>query len=104
MQMQVEYGLSAVGTSIRNDPVASLGDPFLLRKLARNCEKMPDELLVLRFQRGDRVDMLVWHDQDMGRRDGMGVPKSRHLVIAVKNGRFRFHGNDLAKNTRIRHF
>ncbi len=94
----MEYGLPAVGAGVRDEPIASLVDPFLLGEFARNREKMTCELLIFRFQRGDRVNVLVRHDQNVGWRDGMSIPKSRHLFIVVKNSRFRFSGNDLTEN------
>src|SRR5512138_2724849 len=104
MYMEMEDGLPAVGTGVRDQTIASPGNPLLLGELARRREKMPNELLILRFQRRDRFDVPVWNDQDMGWRDGMRIPKGSHLIVLIKNCGLRFPGNDPAKNTCIGHF
>ncbi len=95
----MEYGLPAVGSGIHDDPIAAPGDPLLLGKFASDREEMPHELFIFHVQVIDRLDMLVGHDQDVSRRDGMGVPKGSDLSIVVKNGGWRLARNDLAENT-----
>ena len=86
----MEDRLSAVGTGICDQAIASPGNPFCLGEFARDREKMTHQLLILRFEGGDRFDMLVRHDQDVGRRDGVRIPKGGHLFIVVDNCSFRF--------------
>ena len=63
MKMDVKHRLSAVNSCVGDDTIAVLVDPFFLCKFSRSCDEMTYQLLILRFQRVDRFNVPVRHDQ-----------------------------------------
>jgi hypothetical protein len=95
----MKYRLPAIWARIRDETIASLCNAFFLSEFARNHEEMPYKLFIFRFERADGLNVFVRYDQDVSRRDRMGISKGRDLVITIKKGRLGFLGNDLAENT-----
>jgi len=81
MQVEMKNGLATIPSVVHNQPITSFCDPLLFGKLASDVEEITDQCFVGCFDFIDRVDVLVWDDQDVGWGDRMNIPKSRYPII-----------------------
>lgn len=95
--MHVEHRLPAVNAGVVDDAVAAGIDSLALGQHPRYGKDVADQRLVLRLEFVDRLNVLVRHDQDVGRRDGVQVAEGGHLLIAVQDGGRRGSSNNFAE-------
>ena len=103
MQMDVENSLCRINAGICNEAITALINSFLFGEFACCCDEMSHQLLILYFERIDRLDVPVRYDQYMSWRDRVDIAESGQLFVPINDGRFRFVRNDLAENARVCH-
>ncbi len=83
MEVQVEYGLSGIGTAIGDDAIG--GKPLLLGKACGNFECARDEIGIVVIDIGNAgQDMLLRDDEKMYGSHRRNVEKSEILVIFIE--------------------
>ncbi len=97
--MNVKDRLAAVCICVHDEAVTAFGDAFLCGNVFRGCEHVADQRLIIHDQHVDRVDVLIWDDENMRWRGWVDVAKGGHLFIAMDNGACNITFDDLAKNT-----
>jgi len=81
--MQVIHFLSAVAVAVDDEPIAIVGNAFLLRKVARDGKEVADQRLVVIDDVVRGGDELIGHDQNVSRRARADVAKRRDARVAI---------------------
>ena len=74
-----------------------MGNPCLAGKLARDAEKMPDQLFILGLECVDRFEMLVRHNENVSWRDRVDILEGSGLLVAINDPGAGLTGDDLAE-------
>jgi len=94
----VEDCLPAVRAGVGDETVASGINSLLRGELACDREKVSNYWFIFWLKSVDRIDMLVWHDQDVCRCNGVNIAKGCDFVVVIDDSGRPFVVDDLAKN------
>src|ERR1041385_5983618 len=98
MYMQMKHRLSGLGPHIQ-DRAITLLDSELARDLSRRQVTAPDNFGFLSTSFFQSANMLLGHDQDMGRCFRVNVFEGKRMLIFVDFFRRNLAGNNLAEKT-----
>lgn len=100
--MQVKDGLASLGPRVDNDPKAILADTLGLRQMLDGADHGSPEGRLGGLSGTEIGHVLTGHDQEVGGRGWIDVPKGHDLLILIEKGRWYLLIQDSAENA-IRH-
>ena len=95
--MEMEHLLVPVPIAVDDEPVAALGDSFLLREVAGDQQHVAGEGLVLVGEIVDGRDLPVQHDEDVGRGGRVDVAERGHPIVFVDDVGGQLACDDLSR-------
>ena len=101
--MDVKHRLTSVTIRVEHCAESLVGDPLVFCDGSRSPDQLADDLIVRRLKLVQRLDVSLWNDEDVGRRLGVDVVESKHVLVFVDDGGRDFAVDDSAEQTR-RHF
>ena len=96
--MQMKNHLPGICACVDDQAVAAGGDALLFGDLLRDEEQVSQNGFIVRGDVVHGLDVFVWHNQDVRRRDGMEVAEGGRLLIAENDFRFGSAVNNFAED------
>lgn len=101
--MEMENRLPGIRPRVDHQAVTILAHIVLLRQLARDKKHMRKQASIFFANTVEGGDMFIGDNEQVNRRSGALVPKDSYLAILEYYGSSRLPGDNLAKDTILRH-
>jgi hypothetical protein len=98
MQMEMVDGLAAFGTGTDDDAIA-FAEALLARNFGSGAQEVSEQGRIGGFRVGERGEVLLWDDEDVGRRFGIDVVEGEEVVVLFHLLRGDCAGYDFAEET-----